>query len=161
MPTNRSSLMFTKHGNDGLHIESQVVRSIINLYNFIMMALIIQCQSLALCQARKGTVHAKGKECRVLNNRRHRVQCQVRIVQSSINTIYDLSALDAAPEWTLDQIAGLVFGGFLVALYFSSRFIDEYVAVSQRRQLGICEKCGGVNDRDSCAEVDCPRRVLK
>lgn len=159
MPTNRSSRMFTKPGNDRLEIDSQLVRSVINLDNFIMVALTIQCQPLALCQGRKRTLHAKGKECRVLNNRRHRVQCQDRIVQSSINSIYDLSALDAAPEWTLDQIAGLVFGGFLVALYFSSRFIDEYVAVSQRRQLGICEKCGGLNDRDSCAEVDCPQRV--
>ena len=94
----------------------------------------------------------------MLKNRAQRVQCHVRIAETSINAIYDISALDAAPEWTLDQIAGLVFGGFLVALYFSSKFIDEYVAVSQRRQLGICEKCGGMNDRDRCAETDCPQR---
>lgn len=72
--------------------------------------------------------------------------------------MYDVAALDSAPEWTLDQIAGLVFGSLLVALYFSSKLIDEYVASSQRIQLGICKKCGGINDTKTCEEKECPQR---
>jgi hypothetical protein len=69
----------------------------------------------------------------------------------------DLAAtLDTAPAWTLDQIAGLVFGGLLVAFYFSSQYIDKYVAKSQRRQLGLCEECGGVNDAATCQSRTCP-----
>jgi hypothetical protein len=78
--------------------------------------------------------------------------------RSNLDQVFELAALDTAPDWTLDQIAGLVFGGFLVALYFSSKFIDEYIAVSQRRQLGICEKCGGLNDKSTCSEKECPLR---
>lgn len=66
------------------------------------------------------------------------------------------ATLDTAPVWTLDQIAGLVFGGLLVAFYFSSQFIDKYVARSQRRQLGLCEECGGVNDAATCQSRTCP-----
>ena len=65
-------------------------------------------------------------------------------------------ALDTAPAWTLDQIAGLVFGGLLVAFYFSSQYIDKYVAKSQRRQVGLCEECGGVNDPATCQSRTCP-----
>jgi hypothetical protein len=78
------------------------------------------------------------------------------LLRSRSGILYSISALDTAPEWTLDQIAGLVFGGFLVALYFSSKFIDEYVAISQRRQLDICEQCGGLNAQETCQENDCP-----
>lgn len=81
--------------------------------------------------------------------------------KSNLRQVFELAALDTAPDWTLDQIAGLVFGGFLVALYFSSKFIDEYVAVSQRRQLGICEKCGGLNDKSTCLEKECPLRNIQ
>jgi hypothetical protein len=78
--------------------------------------------------------------------------------RANLDQVFEVAALDTAPDWTLDQIAGLVFGGFLVALYFSSKFIDEYIAVSQRRQLGICEKCGGLNDKSTCLEKECPLR---
>ena len=66
------------------------------------------------------------------------------------------AAVDEAPAWTLDQIAGLVFGGLLVAFYFSSQFIDKYVAKSQRRQLGLCEECGGVYSAETCQKSNCP-----
>ena len=82
-------------------------------------------------------------------------------VNSGSRFLYAVAALDTAPEWTLDQIAGLVFGGFLVALYFSSKLIDDYVAVSQRRQLGLCEKCGGLYDERRCQERNCPSRSDK
>ena len=83
----------------------------------------------------------------------------VRTRSSGGELLYTVAALDSAPEWTLDQAAGLVFGFGLVALYFSSKLIDDYVAISQRRQLGICEKCGGLNEPSSCAEQGCPERT--
>lgn len=72
---------------------------------------------------------------------------------------YIATALDSPPEWTLDQAAGLVFGGLLVALYFSSRIIDEYAAASQRKDLGLCDECGGLySPTDGCMLVNCPMR---
>ncbi len=97
-------------------------------------------------------------------NPRGRLRCprprdsHTRVERCSGQFLYDIAALDTAPEWTLDQIAGLVFGGLLVALYFSSKFIDDYAAASQRRQLGLCEKCGGLYDSSSCQERNCPER---
>ena len=72
---------------------------------------------------------------------------------------YIAAALDSPPEWTLDQAAGLVFGGLLVVLYFSSRIIDEYAAASQRKDLGLCDECGGLySPTDGCMLVNCPMR---
>ena len=67
-------------------------------------------------------------------------------------------ALDNAPEWTLDQAVGLVFGGLLVAFYFSSQLVDKFVAASQRRALGLCEECGGMYSAASCTQKNCPAR---
>ena len=66
--------------------------------------------------------------------------------------------IDEAPAWTLDQIVGLVFGGLLLALYLSASQVDRFVARAQRRELGLCEECGGLNDAASCAEMACPAR---
>lgn len=87
---------------------------------------------------------------------RHRYLNISRVTIGHAMNIYTIAALDSAPEWTLDQIAGLVFASLLVALYFSSKMIDEYVASSQRRELGICEKCGGLNAQSTCEEKECP-----
>lgn len=87
---------------------------------------------------------------------RHRYLNISRVTIRHAVNIYTTAALDSAPEWTLDQIAGLVFASLLVALYFSSKMIDEYVASSQRRELGICEKCGGLNAQSTCKEKECP-----
>jgi hypothetical protein len=57
---------------------------------------------------------------------------------------------DASPKWTLDQIAGLVFAAFLLFVYASSQIIVAFVARAQRRQLGLCEKCGGLYTPESC-----------
>jgi hypothetical protein len=63
----------------------------------------------------------------------------------------DLGVLaDASPKWTPDQIAGLVFAAFLLFVYASSQIIDAFVARAQRRQLGLCEKCGGLYTPESC-----------
>jgi hypothetical protein len=67
-------------------------------------------------------------------------------------------AVDEAPAWTLDQVAGLVFAALLVAFYVSSTQVDVFVARAQRRQLGLCERCGGLNDAGSCREAECPER---
>lgn len=61
-----------------------------------------------------------------------------------------LAAMDSSPPWTLDQIAGLVFAGFLIVLYFSAGAVDKLVARAQRRSLGLCEECGGVYLPETC-----------
>lgn len=76
-----------------------------------------------------------------------------------VQDVYNIATLDSAPEWTLDQIAGLVFASLLVTLYYSSKIVDEYVAFSQRIDLGICGKCGGLNDETTCQEKECPCRT--
>ena len=71
---------------------------------------------------------------------------------------FALAALSGSPEWTLDQIAGLFIGVLLAATFFFARKIDELVARSQRRELGLCELCGGLNDASQCTEAKCPLR---
>jgi hypothetical protein len=101
--------------------------------------------------------------------------------------------MDAAPEWTLDQIAGLAFGVrsnlltcvllsllwnkasvhllrcmrnkcallrqfILVASVLLAYKVDEAIARAQRRDLGICQECGGLFDARSCEEKRCPLR---
>jgi hypothetical protein len=66
------------------------------------------------------------------------------------------TVMDEAPVWTLDQIAGLVFFFFLIAIYLSSTLVDSFVARMQRRQLGLCEECGGVYEPSSCMQTQCP-----
>jgi len=84
---------------------------------------------------------------------------QSRTITMRSLDVYTIAALDSAPEWTLDQIAGLVFASLLVTLYFSSKLVDEYVATSQRIELGICQKCGGLNSINECKEKECPVRT--
>ena len=69
------------------------------------------------------------------------------------------AALDEAPEWTLDQIAGLAFGTLLLAFYFSSWQVDAFVARAQRRQLGLCQQCGGLYEASTCSQAGCPQRA--
>lgn len=44
----------------------------------------------------------------------------------------------------------------MLAFYFGSQQVDVIIARQQRRQLGLCEACGGVNDPGSCAQAGCP-----
>ena len=46
----------------------------------------------------------------------------------------------------------------MVMLLFvgSARQVDVQVARAQRRQLGLCEACGGVNEPGTCAQKGCP-----
>ena len=113
---------------------------------------------------------------------------------------------DASPTWTLDQIAGLVFGvssghmwaepsilllspfslicsshrprpfpsltspvsplsslppsiqaGLLASVLLAYR-VDVAIARGQRAELGLCERCGGVNEAASCTDAACPAR---
>jgi len=69
--------------------------------------------------------------------------------------------MDGMPAWTLDQIAGLAFGGVMLGAVLASRQVDEWVARAQRRSLGVCERCGGANGdatTGGCAEQGCPLR---
>lgn len=105
-------------------------------------------------------------------------------------------ALDVMPTWTLDQIAGLLFGvgvsgplgGFsplscsktsgspptyayltithccthtqalMLASVLGAKQLDVYVARQQRRQLGLCEECGGIFEPSTCSEQQCPSK---
>ena len=69
-----------------------------------------------------------------------------------------LPAIFDGPEWTLDQIAGLAIGALLAATFLFAGKIDEFVARSQRRQLGLCEECGGLYDAADCTQARCPSR---
>ena len=65
---------------------------------------------------------------------------------------------DEAPAWTLDQAAGLVFAGLLVVLFVSSKQVGLWFARAQRRQLGLCEECGGLYEAATCQQQRCPLR---
>lgn len=67
-------------------------------------------------------------------------------------------ATDIAPDWTPDQIAGLLFGAFMLASVWGASKVDAIIARQQRRQLGICVECGGLNEPGTCQEAKCPLR---
>lgn len=59
-------------------------------------------------------------------------------------------------RWTPDQVQGMVFFIFLVGTLSQAYRVDEFVARGQRKDLGVCERCGGTFEPGSCAESDCP-----
>lgn len=67
--------------------------------------------------------------------------------------------MDVMPTWTLDQIAGLAFGVLMVVCYFGAQQVDVAVAKQQRRQLGLCEECGGLYNAESCQQDKCPMKA--
>ncbi|KAF5843778.1 hypothetical protein DUNSADRAFT_8293 [Dunaliella salina] len=67
-------------------------------------------------------------------------------------------AMDVMPAWTLDQIAGLLFGALMLAAVLGAKQLDVIVARQQRRQLGLCEECGGIFEPSSCTEQQCPMK---
>ena len=56
------------------------------------------------------------------------------------------------------QSVGLVFAFLLLGLYLSSSQLDKWVARRQRRQLGLCEECGGLYDPETCTQKACPSK---
>jgi hypothetical protein len=46
----------------------------------------------------------------------------------------------------------------MLAFYFGSQQVDVIVARQQRRQLGLCDACGGLNDPATCSQGGCPMK---
>jgi len=46
----------------------------------------------------------------------------------------------------------------LLAVYFAKQ-VDVIIARSQRKELGLCEECGGLFDPATCPEWRCPKRT--
>jgi hypothetical protein len=47
--------------------------------------------------------------------------------------------------------------GLMAAAFLLSGYVDKYIAASQRASLGLCVKCGGL-DEGTCNDDACPRR---
>lgn len=62
------------------------------------------------------------------------------------------------PTWTGDQLAGLAFGGLMLAAFLLARSFDEWVASQQREELGLCRSCGGLYEPEQCRKGRCPSR---
>lgn len=100
-----------------------------------------------------------------------------------------IALTEESPTWTLDQIAGLVFGvgrldcllhpiycysslayvttlnccmrlidtqGIMLASVLLATKVDVFIARAQRRDLGLCEECGGLNEPETCDNGKCP-----
>ena len=57
-----------------------------------------------------------------------------------------------------DQCCSASLQGIMVASVFFASKVDDVVARSQRRELGLCEECGGLYNADLCAAGKCPSR---
>ena len=53
------------------------------------------------------------------------------------------------------QPVALVQAFVLLCVYLAKE-VDTIIARSQRRELGLCEECGGLFDSDTCEEWRCP-----
>jgi hypothetical protein len=56
-------------------------------------------------------------------------------------------------------ISLLLLQVLMVLCYFGAQLIDVIIAKQQRRQLGLCEECGGLYSADSCKQDKCPLRA--
>lgn len=50
--------------------------------------------------------------------------------------------------------------GVMLGFYVSAQSVDAYFAKAQRKQLGLCEECGGVFNPKTCTEKNCPLRKV-
>lgn len=46
----------------------------------------------------------------------------------------------------------------MAAAYLFNGKVDEVVADMQRKELGLCSKCGGLYSCESCPLADCPEK---
>lgn len=46
--------------------------------------------------------------------------------------------------------------GIMLASVLLATKVDVYIAKAQRRDLGLCENCGGVYEPEVCNAGDCP-----
>ena len=44
----------------------------------------------------------------------------------------------------------------MLVFFAASQQLDVYVAKAQRRDLGLCSQCGGVNQPSTCTAQGCP-----
>ncbi|KAL0036060.1 hypothetical protein WJX79_000240 [Trebouxia sp. C0005] len=114
-------------------------------------------------------VPAHQPELKQLSRRQHRDQILRKRVHSSFKsrqllvhrpalpvTLLSIALTEESPAWTLDQIAGLVFGGIMLASVLLATKVDVFIARAQRRDLGLCEECGGLNEPETCDSGKCP-----
>lgn len=61
--------------------------------------------------------------------------------------------------WSANELVGLVAGGVLLGTAAAATRVDAFVAGSQRRELGLCDVCGGVGKvRGKGGELErCPK----
>jgi hypothetical protein len=52
----------------------------------------------------------------------------------------------------------LTMQAIMLASVLGAKQLDVYVAKQQRRQLGLCEECGGVFEPSTCSEQRCPNK---
>ncbi|DBA78923.1 TPA: hypothetical protein ACH3X1_008800 [Trebouxia sp. C0004] len=71
-------------------------------------------------------------------------------------SLLSIALTEESPAWTLDQIAGLVFGGIMLASVLLAAKVDVFIARAQRRDLGLCEECGGLDEPETCDSGKCP-----
>ena len=46
----------------------------------------------------------------------------------------------------------------MMASFLLAYKVDSAVSRQQRRDLGLCEACGGLNEKESCRERGCPMK---
>jgi len=52
----------------------------------------------------------------------------------------------------------LAVQALMLAAVLGAKQLDVFVARQQRRQLGLCEECGGIFDPSRCTEQQCPMK---
>ncbi len=46
--------------------------------------------------------------------------------------------------------------GIMLASVLLATKVDVFIARAQRRDLGLCEECGGLNEPETCDSGKCP-----
>ena len=62
------------------------------------------------------------------------------------------------PPTTLTTLSLLPTQAGLLASFLLASRVDAAIARGQRADLGLCVKCGGVNEGTTCREAGCPLR---
>ena len=62
--------------------------------------------------------------------------------------------MSESPFWVICPMVQ----GIMVASVFLASKVDDIIAKSQRRELGLCEECGGLYNLELCQEGNCPSK---
>jgi hypothetical protein len=84
--------------------------------------------------------------------RKHGMQCGCRLDECTAVTCCTLLMVNRGVS------AACCRQALMVAFYFSSSYVDVYIAKQQRRQLGLCDRCGGLNEPATCSQDGCPMK---